>query len=164
MTRHRCARNSDRRAAHAVRGEFSAYISLGDRGRWYGSADLAAHAICHAARLRNLDSPAFDISLPTRAPQFGSDVRLVRDYLERIVGVRAATWMLRKGLGLVLSAGDFVSLVIELALALPMVWYFHRSTTMSLPANVTCGVAASAASTPWQSLMLTLTMSAGYIA
>jgi hypothetical protein len=116
--------------------------------------------------LRNLDSPAFDISLPTRAPQFGSDVRLVRDYLERIVGLRAATWMLRKGLGLVLSACEliFVSLVIELALALPMVWYFHRSTTMSLPANVTCGVAASAASTPWQSLMLTLTMSAGYIA
>jgi competence protein ComEC len=88
--------------------------------------------------LRNLDSPAFDFSLPTRAAQFGSDVRLVRDYLERIVGLRAATWMLRKGLGLVLSACEliFVSLVIELALALPMVWYFHRSTTMSLPANV----------------------------
>jgi len=29
----------------------------------------------------------------------------------------------------------FVSIVINLALALPMAWYFHRATTMSLPAN-----------------------------
>jgi competence protein ComEC len=29
----------------------------------------------------------------------------------------------------------FVSIIINLALALPMAWYFHRATTMSLPAN-----------------------------
>ena len=88
--------------------------------------------------LRNLDSPAYDFSLPTRAAQFRSDVRLVREYLARIVGLRAATWTLRKALGLVLALCEliFISFVIELALALPMAWYFHRSTTMSLPANV----------------------------
>jgi competence protein ComEC len=88
--------------------------------------------------LGNLDSPAFDFSLPTRAAQFRSDVRLVREYLGRIVGLRTATWMLRKSLGVVLAAGELicVSLVIELVLALPMAWYFHRSTTMSLLANV----------------------------
>jgi competence protein ComEC len=88
--------------------------------------------------LRNLDSPTLDFSLPTRAAQFRSDVRLVREYLERVVGIRAATWLLCKGLGFALAACEliFVSFVIQLALALPMAWYFHRSTTMSLPANV----------------------------
>ncbi len=88
--------------------------------------------------LRNLDSPAYDFSLPTSAAQFRSDVRLVREYLAQIVGLRAATFILRKGLGFALAASElvFISLVIELSLALPMAWYFHRTTTMSLPANV----------------------------
>ena len=29
----------------------------------------------------------------------------------------------------------FISTVIQIALALPMAWYFHRATTMALPAN-----------------------------
>jgi competence protein ComEC len=88
--------------------------------------------------LRNLDSPAFDFSLPTRATQFRSDVRLVREYLARIVGLRVGTWLLRKGLGFALATCEliFVSFIIQLVLALPTAWYFHRSTTMSLPANV----------------------------
>lgn len=37
----------------------------------------------------------------------------------------------------VLAAGELllISTIIQLALALPMAWYFHRATTMSLPAN-----------------------------
>jgi competence protein ComEC len=88
--------------------------------------------------LRNLDSPAYDYSLPTRAAQFRSDVRLVREGLADIVGLRAATIVLRRGLGFLIAVAEliFISLVIELSLALPMAWYFHRTTTMSLPANV----------------------------
>ena len=29
----------------------------------------------------------------------------------------------------------FTSTIIQFALALPMAWYFHRATTMALPAN-----------------------------
>lgn len=88
--------------------------------------------------LRNIDSPAYDFSLPTAAAQFRSDVRLVRDYFAPIIGLKPATTILRKGIGLVLAVSELVliSFIIELALALPMAWYFHRSTTMSLPANV----------------------------
>ena len=88
--------------------------------------------------LRNLDSPAYDYSLPTRAAQFRSDVRLVRESLADIVGMRAATVMLRRGLAFLIAAAEliFISFIIELSLALPMAWYFHRTTTMSLPANV----------------------------
>ena len=88
--------------------------------------------------LRNLDTSAYDFSLPTAAAQFRSDVRLVREYLAQILGLRAATFILRKGLAFLLAASElvFISFVIELSLALPMAWYFHRTTTMSLPANV----------------------------
>jgi competence protein ComEC len=88
--------------------------------------------------LHNLDSPAYDYSLPTRAAQFRSDVRLIRESLAVIVGRRAATVMLRRGLGFLIAVVEliFISFIIELALALPMAWYFHRTTTMSLPANV----------------------------
>lgn len=88
--------------------------------------------------LRNLNSPAYDYSLPTLAAQFRSDVRLVREGLAKMIGLRAATVILRRGLGFVLAASElvFISFVVELSLALPMAWYFHRTTTMSLPANV----------------------------
>jgi competence protein ComEC len=88
--------------------------------------------------LRNLDSPAYDYSLPTRAAQFRSDVRLLREGLAEIVGLKAADFIFRRGLGVVLAVFEliFISFIIELALALPMAWYFHRTTTMSLPANV----------------------------
>lgn len=88
--------------------------------------------------LQNIDSPAYDFSLPTRAAQFRSDLRLVREKLAQITGLKASNFVLRKGIGFVLAASELVliSFIIELSLALPMAWYFHRSTTMSLPANV----------------------------
>ena len=88
--------------------------------------------------LRNLDSAAYDFSLPTAAAQFRTDVRLIRESLAEIVGLPAADFVLRRGLTVALAAAEliFISFVIELTLALPMAWYFHRTTTMSLPANV----------------------------
>ena len=88
--------------------------------------------------LRNLDSPAYDFSLPSAAAQFRSDVRLIRENLSQIAGLRMASAILRKSFGFVLSVAELIliSLIIELSLALPMAWYFHRTTTMSLPANL----------------------------
>jgi competence protein ComEC len=87
--------------------------------------------------LRNLDSPAYDFSLPTASAQFRSDVRLIRENLAQLTGMRPATFLLRRGLSFVLAAAEFIliSFIIEITLALPMTWYFHRTTTMSLPAN-----------------------------
>ncbi len=88
--------------------------------------------------LRNLDSPGFDFSLPTRAAQFRSDLRLVRENLAQIVGLRVSNAVVLRGVGFVLAAAELtlISAIIEVSLALPMAWYFHRTTTMSLPANV----------------------------
>jgi len=88
--------------------------------------------------LRNIDSPAYDFSMPTRAAQFRSDLRLVRENLAHIVGLRASNFILLRGAGFVLAASELIliSAIIQVGLALPMAWYFHRTTTMSLPANV----------------------------
>lgn len=87
--------------------------------------------------LRNLDSPEYDFSHPTRATQFRVEVRLVRGALQEVVGRRMANGVVVGITGFTLMAAQllFVSTIIQVALALPMAWYFHRATTMALPAN-----------------------------
>ncbi len=87
--------------------------------------------------LRNIDSPEYDVSLPTRAAAFRVEMHLLRSALQDIIGRVAATFLVVRMVGFVLLASHllFVSTVIQLALALPMAWYFHRATTMALPAN-----------------------------
>ena len=88
--------------------------------------------------LRNVDSPAYDFSLPTRAAQFRSNLRLLRENLAQMAGLRLSNFLLVRGAGLFLAASELIliSAIIQVSLALPMAWYFHRTTTMSLPANV----------------------------
>ena len=87
--------------------------------------------------VRNVDSPAFDFSLPTRAAQFRSDLRLIREQLNNICGSSVANFVVVRGARFVFGVAEllFISTVIQIALALPMAWYFHRATTMALPAN-----------------------------
>src|SRR5271166_1156014 len=87
--------------------------------------------------LKNLDSPTFDFSLPTRAAQFRVDLRLIREQLGNIAGSRVTNVVVVGGAGFLLGATElmFISAVIQIALALLMAWYFHRATTMALPAN-----------------------------
>jgi len=87
--------------------------------------------------LRNIDSPEYDVTLPTRAAAFRVEMRLLRNAVQEVIGRSAATFLVVRTVGFVLLASQllFVSTVIQLSLALPMVWYFHRATTMALPAN-----------------------------
>jgi len=87
--------------------------------------------------LRNLDSPEHDFSQPTRAAQFRVELRLVRAALQEVIGRRSANFLALGVAWFALATAQllFVSTVIQVALALPMAWYFHRATTMALPAN-----------------------------
>ena len=87
--------------------------------------------------LRNLDSPEYDFSLPTPASRLRFEVCLLRSALQEIIGSRAANFLAVGMSRLVLAAAQliFISTIIQVALALPMAWYFHRATTMALPAN-----------------------------
>jgi competence protein ComEC len=87
--------------------------------------------------LRNLDSPNYDYSFPTRAAQFRSDLRLVRAQLAEVVGKPVANLVTVRTASFLLAAAELVigSAIIQFVLTLPMAWYFHRVTTLSLPAN-----------------------------
>ncbi len=87
--------------------------------------------------LKNLDSPNYDYSFPTKAAQFRSDLRLIRSHLAAIVGNPVANFITTRAASVVLAAAELVigSFIIQFALTLPMAWYFHRVTTLSLPAN-----------------------------
>ena len=58
--------------------------------------------------------------------------------MSRFVGQRAANFIIVGGTRAALRAFDLllISLVMQLVLALPMAWYFHRLTVLSLAANV----------------------------
>ncbi len=94
-----------------------------------------------AARLRatqELRQISFDAKFPPRIAQFRVTLRLVADHLERATN-RWIAWKLLPFLTkTAFRLGEllFVTLVVELALALPMAMYFHRITVYALPVNL----------------------------
>jgi competence protein ComEC len=88
--------------------------------------------------LAHWDSDDYGPSLPPRIAQFRTDLRLIAERLARFLG---SSWALRvvRGITIVgLAAFELllVSAVMQMGLALPMAFYFHRATTIGLPANV----------------------------
>jgi competence protein ComEC len=88
--------------------------------------------------LRNLDALAYDRSFPPKIAQFRIDLRMILRRIQRRVPTKAAsatlTMVLRYGLGafnlILLSA------VMQFGMALPMAVYFHRATSVGIPANL----------------------------
>ncbi|HKU20029.1 MAG TPA: ComEC/Rec2 family competence protein [Terriglobales bacterium] len=87
--------------------------------------------------LRLLDAAAYDLSFAPRLAQFRLDLRMVAGRLGRFLGTRAAGLMLPESLGFLLGVYEvmLISVLMQISLALPMAWYFHRATTLALPAN-----------------------------
>ena len=88
--------------------------------------------------LAHWDSDDFGPSLPPQVAQFRVDLRLIAERLTRFLG---RSWSLRlvRGTAIVgLRTFELllVSAVMQMGLALPMAYYFHRATTIGLPANV----------------------------
>ena len=87
--------------------------------------------------LRLLDATAYDLSFAPRLAQFRLDLRMIAGRLRRFLGMRAAGLLLPESLGLLLGIYEvmLISALMQISLALPMAWYFHRATTLALPAN-----------------------------
>ncbi|HST09493.1 MAG TPA: ComEC/Rec2 family competence protein, partial [Terriglobales bacterium] len=87
--------------------------------------------------LRNLESTDFDRTLPPRVAQMRLDLRLIAQRLAGLVGSGAAKVGVRLAAHSALSAYELlcVSMLMQLGLALPMVYYFHRATVIGMPAN-----------------------------
>jgi competence protein ComEC len=88
--------------------------------------------------LAHWDADDYGATLPVRVAQFRVDLRLIAGRLARFIG---AAWSLRLVRGcaifwLRLFELLLVSAVMQMGLALPMAYYFHRATTIGLPANM----------------------------
>jgi len=81
---------------------------------------------------------SMDPKLPPRTAQFRVTLRLIARHLEPAINLRFAWKVMPYTVRSVLRLGElvFVTLVVELALALPMAIYFHRITIYALPVNL----------------------------
>ncbi len=88
--------------------------------------------------LAHWESGDYGPALPPRIAQFRVDLRLIAARLARFLGT---PWSLRLVRGMTIFCLRtfellLVSAVMQMGLALPMAYYFHRATTIGLPANV----------------------------
>ena len=93
--------------------------------------------------LRNLPLLAWDMTLPPRVAQFRIDLRMVAGRIARLLplgrfALPASRRMVTGTLGAAIAVFELlvISAVMQVALALPMAFYFHRVTLLSLPANI----------------------------
>ena len=88
--------------------------------------------------LANWDSNDYAALLPPRVAQFRVDLQFIAARLARFVGDNWSRRLVRGTSALCLAAFEllFVSAVLQMGLALPMAYYFHRATTIGLPSNV----------------------------
>jgi competence protein ComEC len=95
-------------------------------------------SLLYRRALAHWDADDYGATLPPRIAQFRVDLRLISGRLANFIG---RTWSLRlvRGAAIVLLRTFellLVSAVMQMGLALPMAYYFHRATTIGLPANI----------------------------
>jgi competence protein ComEC len=88
--------------------------------------------------LAHWDSRDYAAVLPPRVAQFRVDLRFIAARLARFVGKQWSSRMVRFTAAFGLHAWEllFISAIMQMGLALPMAYYFHRATTIGLPSNL----------------------------
>jgi competence protein ComEC len=88
--------------------------------------------------LANWDSNDYAALLPPSVAQFRVDLQFIAARVTRFVGEKWSHRLVRGAVAFGLAAWEllFVSVVLQMGLALPMAYYFHRATTVGLPSNV----------------------------
>jgi competence protein ComEC len=91
-----------------------------------------------ARALRSLDATGYDAALSPSLAQFRLDIRMVAGRLQRFFGKRIPLIVLPATARVLLVGCEFllISTVLQAGFALPMAYYFHRATLVSLPANI----------------------------
>jgi len=88
--------------------------------------------------LMNWDSPEYARHLPPRVAQFRIDLQLVTWRTAPFLGKVWSRRVICGSVAFVFHAGELVlmSALMQAGLALPMAYYFHRATTLGIPANL----------------------------
>lgn len=92
----------------------------------------------HRLALVNWNSRSFAALLPPQVAQFRVDLQFIAARLARFVGAKWSPRIVRTTAAFCLVASEllFISAVMQMGLALPMAYYFHRATTIGLPSNI----------------------------
>jgi competence protein ComEC len=87
---------------------------------------------------RHIDSQSYDFVLPAKVVQYRLDLRMIAGRLQRFAGRRLPLPALAVASRTLMGAGELllISVVMQIGLALPMAYYFHRATVVGLPANM----------------------------
>ena len=88
--------------------------------------------------LANWDSNDYAALLPPKVAQFRVDLQFIAARVALFVGEKWSRRLVRGTVSFFLAAWEllFISAVMQMGLALPMAYYFHRATTIGLPSNV----------------------------
>jgi competence protein ComEC len=88
--------------------------------------------------LTNWDSKDYAVLLPPRVAQFRLDLQLISARLALFAGDAWAARLIRSAIRFSFAVWDllFITAAMQTGLALPMAYYFHRATTIGLPANL----------------------------
>lgn len=88
--------------------------------------------------LAHWDSSDYGSLLPPRVAQFRLDLQFISGRGARFVGEKWSGRLVRTISASALNAWEllFISALMQAGLALPMAYYFHRATTIGLPANL----------------------------
>ncbi len=88
--------------------------------------------------LAHWDSIDYAAQLPPRVAQFRVDLQFIAARVALFVGESWSRRLVRTAAAVCLTAWElfFISAVMQMGLALPMAYYFHRATTIGLPSNL----------------------------
>ncbi|HKH97459.1 MAG TPA: ComEC/Rec2 family competence protein [Candidatus Sulfotelmatobacter sp.] len=88
--------------------------------------------------LLNGDSLDYAASLPPSVAQFRVDLQLIAARVALFVGKKWSSRLVRLTARSALAVFEllFISAVVQMGISLPMAYYFHRVTTIGLPANL----------------------------
>jgi competence protein ComEC len=103
-----------------------------------GSPLLERTTLPYARGLRLLHAASYDLHVPPAVAQFRLDLRLIAGRLARFIGRRFSLGMTAVLMRVAIRLGEliFISALMQAGLTLPMAYYFHRATTMGMPANL----------------------------
>ncbi len=103
-----------------------------------GTPILERTTLPYARGLRLLRASSYDLHVAPEVAQFRLELRMIAGRLTRFIGERLGVTLPAIFMRVAIGAGAliFISALMQAGLALLMAYYFHRATTMGMPANL----------------------------
>jgi len=99
---------------------------------------LERTSLRYGQALKNWDSASYAAQLPPRVAQFRVELQMIAGRVAAFVGEAWSRRVVCTSISWLFAIWElvFLSAVMQMGQALPMAYYFHRATTLGLPANL----------------------------